>query len=159
METKQCKSCKQEKTSEHFYKKGKYLYRKCKQCVSDDNFIKKRNLIELGVKKCTVCGEEKKINQFYESKGVFKSECKSCTTKKNNERDKLKRGSDKNSHRKLLSIFEMESELKKDAKKISKNHKKTEAWKLANGWTWVTEEVQFTKTTTKKQRVLRKLNK
>lgn len=157
--TKVCTCCKIEKAKTEFtqltYKNGvKYCKSKCKECIKKEYEPKKKYT-------CVKCNKEK-TEAFYDLK---KKMCSTCIKKaEHNLKAKLKRNKVK-SEKELLqkgmteSIFDFEHRLRLEGKKIAKDNVKTEAWKLANGYTWVTEEVQVTKTTTRKQRVLRKVNK
>ena len=53
---------------------------------------------------------------------------------------------------------EQDARLLKEAKILSNVNIKSEDWKLQNGYKWVTEVVQVTKTAVRKQKVLRKVN-
>lgn len=150
--TKKCSCCKIEKKRSEFTvnerKKGvEYLSAKCKVCRSKE-YTKKPKY------KCSVC-ESEKTERFF---NLVTNKCHTCEKNKGR-KDRNKATSLDKGYRETESIFELEKRLKKEGKAIAKDNVKTEAWKLANGYTWVTEEVPFTKFTTRKQRVLRKVDK
>ena len=72
------------------------------------------------------------------------------TTSEHQDKIKSKKG--------LENIFEQDARLLKEAKILSNVNIKSEDWKLQNGYKWVTEVVQVTKTAVRKQKVLRKVN-
>lgn len=123
-------------------------------------------------KECSKCKIIKPISSYYISNGNTRGECKPCGEIMRKERllqpkkekkvrivvEKPKKEVKvKKPKKETESIFETVVKLKKKAKDISKSNTHTESWKLENGWSWITEEVPFTKTTTRKQRVLRKI--
>lgn len=165
MALKECNKCNSEKSLDLFYTKGIYKDNTCIECRKQINELKRIEKRKHPKKTCTKCKKVYALSGFYSSNKVIKSECKLCTQKDKKERE-LKNGGQKQYKKKkkerkdakdLESIFEMEHRLKDKAKVLEKENVKTEAWKLANGYKWVYETVKFTKTTTKKQRVLRKI--
>lgn len=159
---KRCTFCKEEKSKDEFYvtnilKGIKYYNSRCKCCIAKDYRDKHPKKIYAKKEKfnCVKC-KKGRTEHFINKKTMM---CNYCTKQQDNKLLKSKSKTLKNATKEIESIFEFEKRLKKEGKVKVKEMHKTEEWKLQNGYSWVTVEVQVTKTTTRKQRVLRKVNK
>lgn len=153
-EEKTCKSCKVTKPLNNFTiikgtKEGViYRFSKCKTCVNN-------KYTKIDKATCKICHKQKGL-RYYDKATQTCSQC----IKKAEKLEKSRLATiERKKNKRHGTLTEQVQQLKREAKVLAKGNVKDEAWKLNNGWSWVTEEVPFTKYTTKKQRVLRKVKR
>lgn len=116
-----------------------------KECVSCN--VKRTPIFFKNKKKknlCSVC-ESKERKRERDREYYYKKKGMPVKPRREGKKDEIR-----------LSIFDEEKELRSKAKLSLDQLKELEQKKLKNGYTWKWVEVQITKTTTQKQRVLTK---
>lgn len=145
---KTCNKCNETKSLDSFYKKSKYRDSTCSDCRKEAKMLKRIEKTKEPIKKCSKCNRTRKMTDFYISKThIVRSECKQCTLESKEKKVSKTLGFIENNPEELIRTAEVSLE----------ELKQTEAWKLKNGYKWVTETINITEYTTRKQRVLRKV--